>query len=265
MKDYPIEIDDYLSGNMSISEQQAFEERLRTDAALAQEFKLQKEMFAMYGNESWAEGDEDILKTDQAKQLQSFFKSDEASDIKATINEVITENRTSVNSRRFWFIGIAASIAVLLTVSLFVFKDRNYEELYASYIHLDEIPSLVTRGEDAHKLLEEAQLLFEAQKYEEATQSFSEYHQKEATINPLSYIYNGIAYIELGEFDRALVQFKRLEDSNTLQAKKAKWYRALVFLKQKNKTKLKQTLQTILDNNSNYKYKEAQELLDMID
>lgn len=265
MKDYPIEIDDYLSGNMSMSEQQAFEERLRTDTALAREFKLQKEMFAMYGNENWIEGDADVLKTDQAKQLQSFFKSDEATGLKATINEIIVENRTNVNSRKYWLIGIAASIAVLLTVSLFVFKDNNYDDLYASYVHLDEIPSLVTRGEDTHKLLEEAQLLFEAQKYEEATQSFSEYHQKEATINPLSYIYNGIAYIELGEFDHALVQFKRLEDSNTLQAKKAKWYRALVFLKQKNRTKLKQTLQTILDNNSNYKYKEAQELLDMID
>lgn len=265
MKDYPIEIDDYLSGNMSISEQQAFEERLRTDTALAQEFILQKEMFAMYGNEKWIEGDTDILKTDKAKALQSFFKSDEALGIKATINEVITENRISMNSKKFWFIGIAASIAVLLTVSLFIFKDNNYEELYASYVHLDEIPSLVTRGEDAHKLLEEAQLLFEAQKYEEATQSFSEYHQKEMAINPLSYIYNGIAYIELGKFDSALAQFKQLEDSNTLQAKKAKWYRAMVFLKQKNKTKLKEALQAILNNDSNYKYKQAQELLDKID
>ncbi|GAA0733110.1 hypothetical protein GCM10009430_46970 [Aquimarina litoralis] len=265
MKDYPIEIDDYLSGNMSISEQQAFEERLRTDTELAQEFKLQKEMFTMYGNQKWIEGDMDILKTDQAKQLQSFFKSDKALEIKTTINEVISENRTNVNSKRFWFIGIAASIAVLLTVSLFVFKDKNYEELYASYIHLDEIPSLVTRGEDSHKLLEEAQLLFEAQKYEEATRSFSEYHQKETTINPLSYIYNGVAYIELGKFDSALEQFRHLEDSNTLQAKKAKWYRALVFLKQKNKTKIKEVLQIILSDTSNYKYKEAQELLDMID
>ena len=265
MKDYPIEIDDYLSGNMSVSEQQAFEERLRTDAALAQEFKLQKEIFEMYGNENWIAGDADVLKTDQAKKLQSFFQSDEAANLKATIDEVISENRTNVNSRKYWLIGIAASIAVLLTVSLFVFKDNNYDDLYASYVHLDDIPSLVTRGEDTHKLLEEAQLLFEAQKYEEATQSFSEYHQKETTINPLSYIYSGIAYIELGKFDSALAQFKQLENSNTLQAKKAKWYRALVFLKQKNRTKLKEALQSILHNNSNYKYKEAQELLDMID
>ncbi|MBW1297465.1 tetratricopeptide repeat protein [Aquimarina litoralis] len=265
MKDYPIEIDDYLSGNMSISEQQAFEERLRTDTELAKEFKLQKEMLAIYGDEEWVEEDTDILNTDKAKQLKTFFLGDESANLKATIQEVVVENHASSSYKRYWFIGIAASIAVLLTVSLFVFKDNNYDDLYASYIHLDEIPSLVTRGEDNHTLLEKAQLLFEAQKYNEAVQSFSEYHQKETSIDPLSYIYNGISYIELGKFDNALKQFELLKKSNTLQAKKADWYKALVFLKQKNKVALKTVLNTITANSSNYKYQEAKELLDAID
>ncbi|MCK8522691.1 hypothetical protein M0D21_13990 [Aquimarina sp. D1M17] len=265
MKDYPIEIDDYLNGKMSILEQQMFEEKLRTDAILAKEFKLQKEMLAVYGGKDWVEGDKNILKTDRAKQLRSFFQSEEASDLKVTIQAVVTGNRKNVNHKKLWSIGIAATVVILFMVSLFVFKDNSYDDLYGTYIHLDEIPSLVTRGNRTHSLLEKAQLLFEEKEYDRAVQFFSEYHQKETTINPLSYIYNGIAYIELGKFDNALEQFELLEQSKTLQAKKANWYKALVFLKQKNKVALKSILQTIISDNSNYKYTEAKEILEVID
>ncbi|WP_299257123.1 hypothetical protein [uncultured Aquimarina sp.] len=265
MKDYPIEIDDYLSGTMSASEKQAFEKRVAEDSALAEELKLQKDMLTIYEDEEWVQGDKKVLKTDKALQLKSFYESDKAVNLKSTINEVIAENRSSSQSKTFWFIGIAASIAVLITISLFVFKDTNYDELYASYVHMDEIPSLVTRGEDANTLLENAQLLFEDKKYQEATESFATYHEKEIAIDPLSYIYNGIAYIELNKFDEALAQFELLTNSNTLQSKKANWYKALVFLKEKNKRKLKTVLQTITADKSNYKYTEAQELLDKID
>ncbi|WP_299210956.1 hypothetical protein [uncultured Aquimarina sp.] len=265
MKDYPIEIDDYLSGTMSASEKQAFEERLIKDPVLAEELKLQKDMLTIYEDQEWLQGDKGALQTEEATQLKSFYESAEAANLKSTINEVITENRSGSQSKTFWFIGIAASIAVLITVSLFVFKDNNYDDLYASYVHLDEIPSLVTRGEDTNKLLENAQLLFEDKKYQEATESFAAYHAKETSIDPLSYIYNGISYIELNKFDEALAQFELLASSNTLQSKKTHWYKALVLLKQKKKRKLKDVLQTIIADKSNYKYKEAQELLEKID
>ena len=265
MKDYPIEIDDYLSGAMSTSEKEIFEERLRADPLLAEELKLQKDMLTIYDDEGWLEGEKDTLKTKEATELKSFFESDEADNLKSTISEVISENRSNSQNKTFWFIGIAASIAVLISVSLFVFKDTNYDELYASYVHIDEIPSLVTRGDDINKLLENAQLLFEDKKYQKATESFKEYHEKETSIDPLSYIYNGIAYTELNKFNEALAQFELLRNSNTLQSKKANWYKALVFLKQKKKRKLKDVLQTILLDKSNYKYREAQELLEKID
>lgn len=265
MKDYPIEIDDYLSGNMSIEEKTAFEERLRTDTELASELKLQKDMLTMYDDQKWLEGNKKVLKTSEAKALQSFFESDEATQIQESIKEVVAENRTNTPQKAFWYVGIAASIAVLVTVSLFVFKDTNYDDLYASYVQIDAIPSLVTRGEDTDKLLENAQLLFEDKKYQKATESFTKYHKTETSIDPLSYIYNGIAYIELDKFDEALEQFERLASSNTLQAKKANWYKALVFLKQKKKAKLKDVLQTMLSDKNNHKYDQAKELLEKID
>ena len=114
-------------------------------------------------------------------------------------------------------------------------------------------------------MLENAQLLFEEQKYKEAIKLFTSYHKKEKSIDPLSYIYNGISYMELNKFDKALSQFQLLGSSNTLQAKKANWYKALVFLKQKNKKELITVLQTIVSDSNTYKYQEAKELLAEID
>ncbi|MDH7446935.1 tetratricopeptide repeat protein [Aquimarina sp. 2201CG14-23] len=265
MKEYPIEIDDYLNDMMSDSEKQAFEERLRTDAVLAKELKLQKDMLTIYEDKEWLEGNKEALQTDKATKLKSFFESDEAVDLKATIKDVVIENRSVSLNKSYWYMGIAASIAILFTISLFVFKSDDYDELYAEYIQTDEIPSLVTRGEETNKLLENAQLLFEDKKYQKATESFEAYHKSETLVEPLSYIYYGIALTELSEFDQALKQFDKLSNSNTLQSKKANWYKALVFLKQKNKSELKKVLQTITGDKSNYKYKEAQELLKKID
>ena len=121
MKDYPIEIDDYLSGNMSTSEKEAFETRLLTDIELSKELKLQKDMQKIYEDQKWLEEDKEILKTEKAVQLKSFFESNEAKSLKSTIDEVISENRATSTNKTFWFMGIAASIAVLITVSLFVF------------------------------------------------------------------------------------------------------------------------------------------------
>ncbi|WP_299884851.1 hypothetical protein [uncultured Lacinutrix sp.] len=262
MKDYSIEIDAYLNDTMSISEKQKFEEILLANPELLKELKLQKEMLVVYEDIEWLEGDKDVLKTDEAKKLKSFFESKEAANLKSTIQEVISENTSKSINKPFWFVGIAASIAILITVSLFVFKENSLNELYTQYIHLNEIPSLVTRGKDSNKLLENAQLLFEDQKYQKAVETFIKYHRKEDSIEPLSYIYMGVAYLELNEFDKALKQFEEL--SNTLQAKKINWYKAMTFLKQNKKDELIAVLQTILSDTNNYKYKEAQVLMQQV-
>ncbi|MBQ4822808.1 hypothetical protein [Aquimarina sp. MMG016] len=265
MKDYPIEIDDYLSGNMSTSEKKAFEERLDTDPALAEELILQKDMLSIYEDQEWLEGDKNALKTEEAKQLKSFFESEEASDLKTTIREVVSENKYKPYNKSFWFIGIAASIALLITISLFVFKDNSYDKLYVEYIRIEEIPSLVTRGVDNNKLLEDAQLLFEEKKYQQAISIFTSYQSNNNSIEPLSYIYLGVAYLELKDFDNALNQFELLKTSNTLQSKKANWYKAMVYLKENKKRKLVNILKGILSDENNYKFKEAQKLLEKID
>ncbi|WP_109300518.1 tol-pal system YbgF family protein [Aquimarina sp. AU474] len=265
MNDFLLEIEKYLDNEMSVEEKQAFEIKVGNDITLAEELKLQKDMRLVYNEEDWAEGNKEILKNSEAKQLKSFFKSDETAVLKTSINEVIAENRLSTSNRRPLFIGIAAAIAVLMTISLFVFKDSSTDKLYAQYIQVDDIPSLITRGEENDKLIENAQLLFEDKKYNEAITIFVKYQSEAESINPLSYIYTGIAYLEVDNFDKAIGQFNSLASSGTLQSKKADWYRAMVYLKQNNRELLLEALQSITADTSNFKYVEAKELIDLIE
>ncbi|GAA4274436.1 hypothetical protein U6A24_15805 [Aquimarina gracilis] len=263
MSDFLEEIDKYLDGAMSSEEKRTFEEKANLDATLAEELKLQRDMRSIYKDEEWIEGDKSILKGEEAKELGDFLKSKEAASIKETIKEVIDENRSNSGGRKFYFVGVAAAIAILL--SIFIFSESKYDKLYAHYVELDNIPSLITRGEQENELVKKAQLFFEDQKYEEAIQSFSTYQSTNVkSIDPLTYIYTGVSYLEIRDFENALDQFELLEKSNTLHSKKANWYRVLVYLKQGDKEKLRETLKNISSDKNNYNFQKAKELIKKI-
>ena len=267
MSDFLEEIDKYLDDIMTPEERKSFEEKVDNDSTLAEELKLQKDMRSIYEDKDWIEGDTTALKNNEAKQLSDFFRSDEASSLKESIAEVVDQNRTKSGNRNknFYFLGIAASIIVLMTISIFVFSESDYNALYSENIALDEIPSMITRGEEENELVKNAQELFEQKKYEEAAAIFLKYHQSNvADIDPLSYIYSGVAYLELDKFDKAIAQFELLEQTNTLQSKKANWYKAMVYLKGEEKEKLKGILVKITSDPDNYNFKEAKVLLEKI-
>ncbi len=265
MSDFLLEIDKYLDNEMSLKEKQAFEEKVNSDPLLLEELKLQRDMRLMYSNEEWVAGDRKMLKNEGAKSLQSFFTSIEATFLKTTISEVIDENRSNIKNRKWYFVAIAAVIATLITVTIFVFKEDNYNTLYAQYIQIDHIPSLVNRGETNNKLIEKAQLLFDRKKYKEAIEVFTAYQKSNSeSIDPLCFIYKGICYLEVEEFDDALKEFELLSNSNTLHSKKANWYKAMVYLKQQDRGKLILILKSIVSDKNNFNYNQAQELLEEI-
>lgn len=265
MSDFVLEIDKYLSGDMSEIEKQAFEAKISSDPMLAEELKLQKDMRSIYDEQNWFEGDKKILKQEETKQLQTFFKSEESEVLKNTIQEVISENKSNSGNRFLPILKIAAVIAVLITISIYLFKEPSYEDLYAEYMHMEEIPSLISRGESGTKELENAQVLFRDEKYTKAIEIFTQYQANAESINPLSFIYTGVAFLEINEFEKALTQFELLANSNTLQSKKAIWYKAMVFLKQNNEEKLIENLEVIVADKNNYNFDKAQQLLEIIE
>lgn len=259
------DIDRYLDNEMSNEEKIAFESKIDSDPELAMDLKLQQDMRSLFGEDDWVEEDKELLKFPKAKEVTSFLRSDEAVDVKNIITDVISENKSNSNSfsKAYLWMGIAASLLLLFGISQFFNTGASdYDQLYSQYIDVGSIPSLVTRGENDSALLQEAQLFFEDKDYEKALQSFIKHQKKSEVVNPLSYIYAGISYIELNQFDKALEQFDLLKKTDTLQSKKSDWYTAMVYLKQGEKKKLKQILTSITTNVSNYKYQEAKALLD---
>lgn len=264
MREFLLEIDKYLEGNMTDVEKTSFEDEISHNTSLAEELKLQKDMRAMLSEDEWVDSDISILETESAKKMKSFLESEEATRLKHKIAEVVVENRKEKNRNSSFFkFAIAASIAVIMFVSVFNFNS-SIDELYPDYINTDELPSLVTRGDKNTDLLTKGELLFEEKKYNEAIKVFKEYQDSSESINAINYIYTGISFIEVKNYKEALSQFELLERSETLHSKKHYWYKAMIHLKNSDEKELINILNIILKDPKNYKYSEALKLLEAI-
>ncbi|WP_075340745.1 tetratricopeptide repeat protein [Tenacibaculum agarivorans] len=265
MDKYLESIDRYLDGIMTESEIEAFEKELKVNNELSDAFTLQKDMRTVFSEDEWSSMENSVLKTERAKQIKAYLKSDEVTKVKEAIGEVISERKKPLSRKNFIKkIAIAASILLATTLSYFIY-DKNSTELdYGNLLaqEIENLPSLVNRSENKDELLISGQLQFEKKQYEQATQLLTKYQNNTLKkTKALSFIYNGLAYLELNDFENALRQFDFLERSESLQAKKAHWYKALIYLKQKDKVALNKELEIIVTNSQNYKYKEALKLL----
>ncbi|TCP21745.1 hypothetical protein EV195_11611 [Tenacibaculum skagerrakense] len=269
MSDYLEDIDKYLNGDMNNSEKEAFEKNLTTDSELADAFNFEKEIRMIYSEDEWITLNRSVLNSDRAKAMKSYLQSDEITTIKETISNVIADNRKTYSRKSFIKqLAVAASILLISTISYFSIKSNSTD--FESIINEEykNLPSLVNRSESADTKLIEGQQYFENKDYKNATISFTEYQRMSSesnTTNALSYIYNGLSFLAINDFTNAIDQFDLLQNSESLQAKKATWYKAIIYLKQKDYELLKRTLKTITSDASNYNYLEAKELLNEIE
>lgn len=264
--DFLKKIDKYLNKEMNAEEIKIFEDQLKTDKALYEAFKLENDIRKVYADEEWGIGKRRVLKTDKATQLKSFYSSDEAVKLRDTITTVISEEKKTVKRRLFLkSVAVAASIAIITSISYTLFHSSpNYSNLYNTYFEseVNSLPSIIDRGGNAKNLLIQGQLLFEEKNYKEAVKIFVLYQEaSKGEINALSYIYNGLSYIELKDFEKAKDQFLLLEKSNTLQSKKATWLQVLVYLKEGKEKELLKGLEKITEQSTNYNYTKARGLL----
>ena len=256
MSDVFDHIDRYLDGDLTPEELLVFNQELQSNTELREQVKLEKDMRALLSDDDWVQTDRGaISNNEEGKKLKTFYQSDEAQSIQNTIQEVIQGNRTK-GKRKFIWLSIAASVAVLLTSTFLIFKDSGTSDLYAAYINKEELPSMITRS-NGEGVLEKAQLFFEEGNYKKAIENFEDYQKQKDSLNPLSYIYLGISYLEEAEYKKAKEQFALLSKSNTLQSEKADWYLLLTYLKQSNKKEAKRVLDKILQSQNSYNYNKA--------
>lgn len=252
-------IDGYLKGALSTAEKLEFEKRLKEDSDLYDEFIIQKDLFDALGDEAWAF--ETSPNADDVDTLKTYFDSEEAKSIASAIAKSNTDyqstKKTVFKLPRLVY-PIAASIALILGYFVLFQKSTTTESLYAEYKNWNDLPSLTVRANDNDNSLTKGQTAFKNEQYKEASVIFNNYLKN--NINPQATTYLGVSYIELEQYELALKAFNNLLEGHSLDRSKGYWYKSLVYLKLGDKVKALETLNLLLEKESNYNYQLAKAL-----
>ncbi|RYD82847.1 MAG: tetratricopeptide repeat protein [Sphingobacteriales bacterium] len=202
--------DQYLSGQMSVEERIAFEQRLQNDSDWAVKFK-EIQIMAL-----------GIQEASLRNEMQQWSQQKKAARVR------------SINGIK----KIAAAAAILLSVSvlgwMLIFKKSGTEQLYADFYKPD--PGLATKMSLSDNYeFERAMVDYKTGDYKAALERWNKLLPLEPANDTLHYF---IATANLGvDNTAAALQFfnKVLQQNNSAFAGEAYWYKGLALLKQGKK------------------------------
>ncbi|CAL2101328.1 conserved protein of unknown function [Tenacibaculum sp. 190130A14a] len=257
-------IERFLRNELSNEESNQFLERLDTDEMFKEQFLLEKQLFESLNEEEWS-----FIENTNTKEIEEYielFRSDEANSLKATLSEVnkdFKKEGAGVKSKLFYIAGIAAAVLVILTLNFFS-GGNNSGDYYNDYIMLNELPSFTNRGEVSEtENLILAEKLFREKKYKEVVESLNKVSNEELKDGNY-HVYKAVSLIEIGEYNEAENELDLLINSDLIDAPKGYWYKSLLYIKSKHLDKAKEVLKELVSK-SNYKQKEARELLEKLE
>lgn len=252
----------YILETMPLKERTDFETQMAQNAALREEVALEKSLLTHMNDEDWELTD---IETDtkRLQELKTALRSEENIALADMIKEVGAEYRarTSKPVRKNFFYAIAASIAILISVtSYFMFKQTTLETYYTEYANWTEIPSFIEKDQDVGAIAK-GEVLYKEHQFQETADYFKEFLQTATEKQrPFGLMYLGAAYTELKQYESALNTFQSLTKTNTLESSRGYWYQLLIYLKLEQKDKVQEILTVILSDIDNYYYSIAQEL-----
>jgi len=233
----------YLEGSLPLGERTAFEEKLKSDIQLREEFTLFEDVYKVLTNKYSPERN-DFLNT--LKEVNAEF-------IPSTVSR---SPKTTIISFKPWHYGIAASI--LLAVGLFLFNDFGNPS-YSDFATHQEI-SLVVRSE-TDQVSKKAETAFNSKNYQEAVVYFDELIKSSPENTELQY-YKAVSLVEINHFQEAESILNNLSKGTSVYATKAVWMIALSKMKQKDYKGTKEVLKTIPATSS--EYQKAKKLLETL-
>lgn len=228
--------ENYLDNKLQFDERAAFETSLETNENL-------KEQFEIYT---------------QTQQFLALENVKETAQFKANLKQIATANN-NVNKPKTialnpkWF-AVAAAITLLFGTWFFT-QNNNVD--YNQY-NQHETVSFTSRGQN-NEVLQQAETLFNTQKYTEAVQKFETIKNASVEIN-LTY---AICLIETNNFSKAETILQNITKTQNVFKNKASWYLALSALKQNNKTKTIEILKTLPTDAE--EFEKAQEIIENLE
>jgi tetratricopeptide (TPR) repeat protein len=258
-----IQIDNYLNKRMTKEELISFEKELFQNHELAEEVKINKNLFSLFDSESW---DSINVLNEDGITYKEYLLSKDTKRLKGIIKDVNdTYKLKSINPiiRYKWYV-VASSFLILMICGNFLMnnKSENFDNVYKEYHNLSELPSLTNRN-DSDRLRSEIEVLFKDKKYTSTLKSIDAYETKYKTTYINLNLYKGFCYLELNKFKEALKVFSAVKNSNHIDKNKAYWYLSITYLKQKDYVNAIKNLK-IITKNSYYNHKRAEEILKKI-
>lgn len=253
----------YLNNQMDEAEKTAFEALLESDAELASFLETYKTLEGVYNEEKWTV--KTTASVEEVKKLAHQFRTDDVLDLSKKIRAIQQENHVQKSPKRktyFYYISSAVAVAAIFTLFYFSFmQSLSPNEAFEQYHNWNTLPSFQDKGiaGDTKANLIKAETLFEEGKYKEALTLFSS-TTKNIDYNPNAALYIGISQLELQQYSEALKTFDVLKNSDAIDKHKAHWYTALIYLKQGDAEKAKNTLEILIQNPTYYNYEKAQKL-----
>ncbi len=238
--------------------------KMKEDHSFHEKVKFENQLFLNFNSKEW-----NAIENNDSHEVKAYevlFREKASQDLKETLSKVNERYQNSQKSTaKFWWLSASvAIILILLGTTLFLSRKTHSQELYANYLDLSDVPSLVDRGSNDSRLLIKAQRLFDAKEYEKALQIFINNYKNPEQNKSAIYLYTGIAQMELNKYKEAEKTFDQLYKSDLLDAPKGIWYKALLFIKKNDISKAKEILLIISNSKNHYKKKEARNLLKML-
>ena len=241
-QDY-ILFENYILEDLSETEKDAFETRLKTDSKFKESFETYKELSSF------------LEHTFENEEASTVFKNN----LKAISKKHFQKQEATKKIIQFkpWHYAVAASIALLIGMTLF---NKLSNPVYDDYADYDSI-SLTVRGTQ-DGLLKTAENAFNTKDFAKAEVALKELLLTDEENSELQF-YRGVTNIELNNFAMADWLLKGLKEGHSVYKNKATWYLALSKLKQKKYDASLEILKTIPEDAEDYKA--AQKLIHKLD
>ncbi|MEM7185084.1 MAG: hypothetical protein AAF466_00390 [Bacteroidota bacterium] len=247
----------YLNGELSREEQAAFELEMAQSPSLQETVALHQQIDRFEDEEDWPDFEGD---TSAIKAHIPLFEDDSTREFSEKLKN-FRANSSANNQPRVprwaWVSGIAACLALLLFLALP--GSTSMDSLYVEHSSWEELPSLNVKGDPADEAVIEQ--LFIQKKYTEVLSTIDQIQIDADTPVAALWLYEGVAQLELEQYENALKTFQKLSNSDLIDHHKGYWYTAMVYLKKGDKESLISTLEHISQRQDYFRNKEAKELL----
>jgi len=254
--DIRLQIEKYLADELLDDERKAFEQLLLSDANLAEDVSLSRQLNLYLANNS---DTDEIPENELTRRIQDFLKSNEAKELKQHLQDIHVEATQKPKYKKLW-IPLAAAAVLLLFIGLMFFNEPSNSDLYKSYYNEKDLPRLVARGTNTY-LQTQGIISFQQKEYNSSIQQLTEYFIQEKKPNISMYLYRGMAYLEMDDVENAILDFDRVINSDHLDSAKGLWFKGLLYLKTNEPQKAREVFRLIVLDSSNYKYTDSLAIL----